>query len=393
MRLRFGFSKLWNDHYGFPRSLMSHPPEGFSYREIDVSFDPVMGRPWARFHLQPGEWAHASSLVPTDSGPFLFDSDHVEYCSQQAGVEYCGQPTERLDPEEDRRRRLALAKALSGPDCLGVLAHAGFGKSSFDQLFETFGFDSPPVIAIHPSTAPPLGEVTAEEEAMLARLRGRLEPGKLKMLSIDCQPGICEVGDRKNTAGAAIVLERARDRGLPYELIMIDRTATQDRSEHGLHVLPRLSRAALWRVYGICDVLLFLTRADTLGLSLGEGMSHGLVALASDAPSSPASAEIVRDGETGFLINFRRPAVYPQMSEDIDIDQILDRLAFIANRPEERRAIAARAASLFTPFGPHGFRTRNNRIRRLVEERVEAAARAGRKWALETVNTSSTAEA
>ncbi|WJS05532.1 glycosyltransferase [Roseibium aggregatum] len=346
-----------------------------------MSFDSRLGRPWTHFDLQKDEWPHASSLVPTNAGPFLFDSDHLVYCLQQSGYP--------LEGEEERSQKMALAKALASPDCLGVVAHGGFGKASFDNLFETFDLTPPSVIAVHPSAAPPLGPVTAEEEAMLKRLQGRLEPGKLRMLSIDCQPGICEIGDRKNKAGAATVLQRARDLGLPYELVMIDRMATRDRSEECFHVLPRLTRAALWRVYGLCDVLLFLTRSEALGVSLGEGMSHGLVVLASDAPSSPASAEFVRDGETGFLINFRRPAVFPEMSDDIDIDQILNRLSFIATRPEERQAISIRAANLFTPFGLHGFRTRNSRIRHLVENGVETAAKAGREWALKALDASS----
>lgn len=72
------------------------------------------------------------------------------------------------------------------------------------------------------------------------------------------------------------------------------------RADPRVRVGPVRRSVLLRRVYPSADIYVHLSRLETFGYSILEAMSHGLPVVASRLHAIP---EMVRDGETGFLID------------------------------------------------------------------------------------------
>lgn len=380
--LKFCFSERWNDHEGYPRSLQLRPPKNWSYVGVQIEFDASRGRPWANFMVRPGHYIHASSLIPSNAVPWVFDTDHVEYLFQQM-TEPCFDK-EKQDWRSEMERYIALS--FTTPYCIGIVAMSSSAASSLKELFSRCRVEEQDICIAHPGVVPPAGIPTAQEQEFLSKLRRVIRPRSIRLLCIDCMPGVCEVGDRKNLSDALLIFQAIRSKGVDVELIRIDRTMDSSHSSEGVHSLPRLSRSALWEVYSLYHILLFLTRADSLGLVLTEAMSLGLACVAAAGPSSPAVEEVIEHGQNGFLIRFGSPATYPRPSEALDIKSAIHFVEELAINHELRTKIGRNAKRAFEKEGCLSIETRNTRLINHVERKIELAAATGQPWAIEAAN-------
>jgi hypothetical protein len=360
MEIRFCFSEDWNDHNAYPRGLAAAPPAGWSYRSADVELDPELGRPWSRFKTLPGEWIHASSLLPRESTPWVFDNDHSEYLFQQMG--YGRHPAMTRDAAE----RL-IVRSLSSPSCMGLIAWSESSRRSIEELFHRQNEAVVDVCVAYPGVVPPSGSPSRAEAEMLNELRAHLGAGTTRMLAVDSQTGICEIEGRKNLSDAVLSFLALRQLGADVELIVV--SAENDSYSHSErhHRLPRLSRQALWEVYGMAEILLFLTRADATGFVLLEAMFYGLCCIAADAPSSPAVAETIEEGVTGFKVQYFRPAAYPSFSHDLDVRSVVEAVRRLISDRALRTAIGRAAMSSCSAGGRFSVEVRNATIQRHVE--------------------------
>lgn len=95
-----------------------------------------------------------------------------------------------------------------------------------------------------------------------------------------------------------------------------------------------VSDAQLATLYGEATLLLCTSLYESFGLTLVEAMFAGLPVL---APATAAMAEVVRDGETGWL--------YPAEAAD-KTDALVRQAARVLTSPDERDHMSARAADV-----------------------------------------------
>ncbi|HET7232106.1 MAG TPA: glycosyltransferase family 4 protein [Longimicrobium sp.] len=337
---RFCYSRRWNDHWGYPRSLAGAPPRGWSYRPASISMDPRRGRPWCRFHARDGEIIHASSLIPTNRSPWVLDTDHAAYLLLQTAGAFNG--GRRKVPATEAAR--GIARALASPRCAGVLAWSAAARDSIVALCEAEGVAPPRTSVVYPAVAPPdPAEGGAGALASIAPVLGALSPGSVRFLMVDGQIGVCARPGRKNLAAGVRCVRELRRRGVDAELVVVAPSEPLFRDEPWLHVLPHIPRAALWALYGAVDVLLFLSRQDSFGYVILEAMHHGLCCIAATGPSVPAVGEILAHGETGLLLPSPPGAPYPAFSRGPSHHALLEQAYAAATDAALRRRIGAAA--------------------------------------------------
>jgi len=103
----------------------------------------------------------------------------------------------------------------------------------------------------------------------------------------------------------------------------------------------------LARVYRSCQVFVLPTLEEGLALVLGEALSHGLPVIAT---VNSGGADLFDEGSTGFLVPIRSP------------DAIAEKLQLLADRPDLRAALSARAVAR-----DKGIRTWENACQAFVE--------------------------
>jgi glycosyltransferase involved in cell wall biosynthesis len=80
--------------------------------------------------------------------------------------------------------------------------------------------------------------------------------------------------------------------------------------------------------------MLFQTGYDIWGLVLNEAMAAGLCCLS--APQAGATHDLIRDGETGFVVDYR------------DTGLVVEKMNWVLDHPDEARAIGKRASEFIS---------------------------------------------
>ncbi len=99
--------------------------------------------------------------------------------------------------------------------------------------------------------------------------------------------------------------------------------------------------AELPAIYAMADVFLFPSFTDAWGLVLNEAMAAGLPVLAS--ARAGATRDLVREGETGFVVDPARP------------ESIAEKLSLLAKSPELRRKLGAAGRALIASVTPAAY--------------------------------------
>lgn len=368
MNIQFCFSSQYNDHHAYPKSLVNSPPPGWTYRETEVKLNPEIGRPWTKFATLPKEWIHASSLLPSGKNLWVFDTDHSEYLLEQIKGTYS---PERPVLDRSLAERLIL-RSLSSPCRMGLIAWSESAKQSIQDMYLRHGKSDVEICVAYPSVIPPTEQPSSEELLMLDALRMNVNSASMVLLAIDVQPGICEIEGRKNLDGAVHchkILNQHQH--VEAHLILVSKNNSNYSYSNKVHWLPRLSRSALWRVYGFSDILLFLTHADATGFVLLEAMYHGLCCIGADAPSSPYVSEVIEEGITGFKVKFKQPAPYPQFSRTLDFSAVTQVLVRLDRNPDIRKKIGSTAKNQFTSGHRFSVDVRNSRIQEHIYQNYE----------------------
>jgi glycosyltransferase involved in cell wall biosynthesis len=370
--IRFGYSARWNDHNAYPRALVARPPHEWAFRPVRVAFDGMRGRPWCSFATREGEFAYASSLIPTNGGAWLFDTDHAEYLVTQAR-----QHAASAGVAFERSAVVArLASDLASPRCLGAIAWSEAAASSIRALAREGSAPPPVIVVAYPGVIPPAPDAGAirRVDSLLARLR----PDTVKLLAIDGQIGVCNTSGRKNVAEAVRCYRELRARGLPVELVVVEASDVADSD--GVHCLPRLSRAEMWRVFARCDVLLFLSRQDSFGYVIVEAMANGVACVAVRGRSVPATCELIEDGRTGFLVRYLDAPAYPGYACSLDRVDLAAKTAALVLRPALRSEIASAALRAFAPGGQFDVERRNRSVAMLIGRMEKPSALSSYPW-------------
>jgi len=368
MNIQFCYSSRYNDHHAYPKSLVNSPPLGWSYRETEIKLNSEIGRPWASFFTFPNEWIHASSLFPSGKNLWVFDIDHSEYLFEQIKGSYY---PDRPELERCLAERLIL-RSLSSPYRMGLIAWCESAKQSIQDIHVRHGKPGVEEICVaYPSVIPLTEQPSSQELLILDALRSNLNSNSMVLLAIDVQPGICEIEGRKNIDGAIHCHNNLKHQCVETHLILVSKNYSNYSYSEKVHYLPRLSRSALWKVYGLSDILLFLTRADATGFVLLEAMFHGLCCIGADAPSSPFVSEVIEEGITGFKVKFKQPSPYPQFSKKLDFAAVNQILIHLSINPDIRRNIANAAQIQFTSSHRFSVDFRNNRIQEHVYRNYE----------------------
>jgi glycosyltransferase involved in cell wall biosynthesis len=355
LSLYFCYSEQHNDHPAYPRSLVDAPPAGWSYRGCEIEFDPLKGRPWAYFKAVEGEIIHASSLISTNDGPWLFDTDHFEYLALQVGAD-----TSAVDT-----LRKALPMALVGNSCLGVVAWSRAAAESIWRICEPVGV-YPRMIVAYPAVLPPRPDRRLD--------LGPRRPGLVRFLLVDGQIGVCAQPGRKNVQAGIAAFNYLKDRGYDVELIVVD-SLEPVPSTSGIRALPRLSRAQMFHVYEQVDILLFLSRQDSFGYTLTEAMYCGVCCVSASAASLPAVPELIDDGRTGFLVPYEDDREYPEHSDRLEFQTLTAVLEMLVRHPDARTRAGAAARSELGGNGRFSARQRNRTIAEFVSEALVGESR------------------
>jgi glycosyltransferase involved in cell wall biosynthesis len=362
--LRFCYSRDLNDHPAYPLSAARDASLGWRYRPAEIRLDPDRGRPWAHFDARPGEIIHASSLLPTNSSPWIFDTDHAEYLIAQALHD---QGTCFEDRDELER---AIARSLCSPWCRGIFAWSEAARQSLLELFARHQLPAPDVRVVYPAVLDVLPDGDANAEGVLDRevldeLERSLAPGHVRLLAVDGQRGVCRHEGRKNLSDAVECFRVLRQAGHPVEIILVGPTEPI-APQPGLWVLPPVSPSGMRRLFRLADVLLFLSRQDSFGMVLLEALAAGLACVASRAASLVAVPELISDGVNGFLVPFLTDRPYPHLSDQLDLSKLIATVGRLVASPGEQARIAARAHADFAPGGRFSVQTRNRRLTGLL---------------------------
>jgi glycosyltransferase involved in cell wall biosynthesis len=124
----------------------------------------------------------------------------------------------------------------------------------------------------------------------------------------------------------------------------LERLASRLGLNGSVHFHGIVSEATLASLYGGADVFVMPSRGEGFGLVFLEAMAHGLPVVAGN---DDAAGEVVRDGETGVLVD-------PSSSDDLEAA-----IADILTDSRRRAAMSAAARSrVCTVFSYEHFRTR-----------------------------------
>ncbi|SFM72752.1 glycosyltransferase family 4 protein [Thermodesulforhabdus norvegica] len=88
-------------------------------------------------------------------------------------------------------------------------------------------------------------------------------------------------------------------------------------------LLGQIARSELWRYYSAADLFAFPGIGESLGMVYLEAQACGLPVI---ALKGPGVAQVIRDGETGFLVNGRDPEKYARVIESLLEDENLRKL-------------------------------------------------------------------
>lgn len=361
--VRFCFANAVNDHEAYPRALVSAPPRGWTYRPTTAEFDPTHGRPWVRFDTLPGELIHASSLIPTNGVPWILETDHIAFVVAQAraSAEHMGKGV-RLHDIECR-----IVEAITNPSCLGALVWSKASEAALEDLCKRHGAMPRRITVAYPGVVPPESAMHPQLCELSATL-ARLDEHAFKLLVVDGQEhrGVSKIAGRKNVSAAVECASRLRKIGARVELIVVGSTERIKIDQGWLHPLPVLQRGDLWRLYQAVDLLLFLSRQESFGYLPMEVMISRVCCLAATAPSLPAIPEIIKDRQTGVLVNFLEPRPFPELSSALDMEQVVTEIAGLMGAPQERQRLVDNASKRFEDAGLFSVATRN----RILAERL-----------------------
>lgn len=361
---RFCFSSSINDHEAYPRALASAPPTGWSYRATTIENDPQLGRPWCRFDTRPDEIIHASSLIATNGTPWVLETDHIGFVVLQAVAEHkaAGRPVDLANIERK------VLSALADDMCRGVLCWSKASMQALVELCQRHGVTLPHIVQVYPAVVPPALSCNTPNSAELSSMLARLDPSAFKLLIVDGQKlrGASKVSGRKNVLAALECARRLHRSRVSVELVVVGSSEPIDQSESWVHVLPSLERDDLWRLYDRMDLLLFLSRQESFGYLPMEAMAAGLCCLAATADSLPAMHEIIDHRETGILVEHRTSVAYPDLSDDLDIDQTVAEIEALIADPEERARLTGNAKALFAADGRFSTGTRNSLLQQYL---------------------------
>jgi glycosyltransferase involved in cell wall biosynthesis len=348
------FSRDQNDHAGYPLSAVEDRSLGWGYRPTQIELDPRRGRPWARFEVRAGEIIHASSLLPTNESPWIFDTDHAEYLVAQAVHDRATWFRDRLELEG------ALARSLLSPWCRGIFGWSQAARRSLLALFERQGLAPPKIHVVYPAVVPLPAQPREPREGGDAP-----RPGPVQLLAVDGQKGVCHHQGRKNLRDAAECFRVLRRQGLDVELLLVGPTEPI-AVEPGMRLLPPVSRSEMRRLLGRADILLFLSRQDSFGMVLYEALAGGVACVASFASSLVAVPELICDGHNGFLVPYREDREYPHFSAGLDRDKLVAIVGRLARCPAERARVARAARADFAPGGRFSVGVRNRALRAVL---------------------------
>jgi glycosyltransferase involved in cell wall biosynthesis len=330
-----------------------------------VSFDSRLGRPWARFDATNQEIIHSSSLLATNGRHWVLDIDHFQYLALQAGA-YPESPFR--DWADDFLS--ACVATLRDPMLLGIICWSRAAAASVRDACAPFDIE-PPMTVAYPAVVLPVqqggsADVGAPERRSTVRL-----------LAVDGQTGVPARLGRKNIAASIAAFEVMRQRGYDVELTVVASTE-EVPTRAGIRHLDALARPEMFELLRQTDILLFLSRQDGFGYVLLEAMFSGVCVIASAAPSVPVPAEIIRDGQTGFLVEYLDRRDYPALSDDLDFRRLLTLLEELVRTPEKRERVGEAARREFAGQGPFSVSRRNSTIRDFLSDQLHRRRPAGR---------------
>lgn len=254
----------------------------------------------------------------------------------------------------------AIAAGLGSEYCMGAIAWSEASAASIRRMCSAHGVKPPPIAVIYPTVVPP-GLPTGG-----SALRPRGSDGVLRLVAIDGQTGVCAQPGRKNIVDAVRAFRHLKALGHRVELSVVAPREPVD-SSGGVQLYPFLSRAEIFRLFQQSDVLLFLSRQDSFGYVVMEGMATGACCVATHGPSLPAVSEIIDNGRTGYLIPFLQNRDYPALSARLDFDRLIDVLEFLARNDDVRLRVGQAAHDQFLDGGRFSTPLRDERVVRFVE--------------------------
>ena len=168
---------------------------------------------------------------------------------------------------------------------------------------------------------------------------------------------------RKGADTIADAVERLAGEGHAFELHIAGTGPLQDRFERlpadvrqRVHLHGFLQLDEVPEVYSKGDVLLFPSRHDGWGMTLGEGLAAGLPAIST--AQTGAAVDMLREGENGFML------------PELTTDRLVDAMRFYIKNPERiapmRDAARATARQYTHEVGAKRF---IEAIQRLLEDR------------------------
>ena len=361
---QFCFAIDCNDHEAYPRGLAISPPRGWLYRETHVRCDPSLGRPWAKFQVKPNEIIHASSLIPTNSVPWVFDFDHYGYLYLQW-------------LENDRRQSIEsfdrmLIQSLSNENLLAISAWSNAARNSIEELFARWGKSSPKIFVVYPSVTPPM-RISKEDVAFLDNLPPR-KNGCCRFLCIQGQRGICSNEERKNTATAMHIVENLNKEGLNVELLIVGGTTIKPIQKGIVTFLPWVSRSILWELIKEIDVFLQMSKSESFGFTLTEAMYLGRACISTSGPSLPAVEELIDHRQTGLLVRFYQEHAYPAFSDELDMNSASQYAKELVLSPDYRQYLGNSAQSKFQFNGKFNIQERNTKLQEIINGRLKGGS-------------------
>lgn len=170
------------------------------------------------------------------------------------------------------------------------------------------------------------------------------------------------VGGNLERKGGHLLLEAFRAiRDLGVELHLVTQSRLPEEAGLFVHTNVQPNSARLKALYHACDIFCLPTLGDCLPMVLSEAGAAGLPLVSTDVG---AISEIVRDGETGFLV---QPG---------DVDTLVARLRLLVENPELRLTLGQGAFALVQQHfdAPHNA----TRLLNLLKQTVDAARRTAR---------------
>ena len=282
--------------------------------------------------------------------PWILEAEHVAFCLSYRG--------EWL---ESARLRGFLERALSSSSCRKIVSSSEAAQRNILRYLNCEGFAEKLVVVPFALPVKPF-------------IRARRDNGSVKLLFV----GSINLPGRFYDRGGMQVLESfriLRQRYPDIELVVRSEVPAEVRSQFGglpgLQILDSpIPAAAVEAEYSSADI--FLSPGDhTPWSSILEAMSYELPVVATDVF---ANGELVRNGETGFLVpmaNARRREPHKD-----EVEGLVEKVSILVQDAPLRQKMG-RASRREVEKGAHSIGHRNKKLKDVLVEATAGAPVAG----------------